>query len=83
MNFVRNPRARGMRASASRVRFKFLMDTRVARESQLEKRSLSRELIPGSYLEKPQLLKAMIYTYRHKERWSSRAEYSRSPEREI
>lgn len=41
-----------MGASASRVQFKFLMDTRVARESQLEKRSLSRELIPGSYLEK-------------------------------
>lgn len=41
-----------MRASASRVKFKFLMDTRVAGESQLEKRSLSRELIPGSYLEK-------------------------------
>ena len=82
VNFVRNPRATGMRQLAEYDLNSWW--TPGVREKANWKSGLPQEnWYQEAILRKPQLLKAMIYTYRHKERWSSRAEYSRSPEREI
>jgi len=54
-----------MRTSVSRVQFRFLMDSWVARESELEKRPLKRTDIRKICRENRD--PSRLYTYRHKE----------------